>query len=80
MGLVHMPAGEDARFHAEGADQSGIAFEIHNTDFTITSQTQILSGNIHEDGKPLLIFRMPEYQKVQIPGEKIFSGDAVGVH
>ena len=80
MGLVHMPAGEDTRLHAEGADQSGVALEVYHTDFALTGQPQILSGNVHEDGKPLLISRMPEHQKVWIPGKKILSGDTVGVN
>ena len=53
MGLIHVPAGEDARFLPEGANQSGIAFEIHHTDFSLAGQTQILSGDVHNDGEPL---------------------------
>ena len=69
MGLVHMPAGEDAWLHAEGADQSGIAFQIHHTDFAFVGQTQILSGDIHDHGKPLPVPIVPEHQKTGILGK-----------
>ena len=55
MSFVHVPAGEDARFLPERADQSGIAFEIHHTDFTLAGKFQILSGDIHDHGKPLSV-------------------------
>ena len=78
MGLIHVPAGEDARLLPEGADQSGVAFEIHHLCFAIARQTQILSGDVHEDGEPFLIPSMPEHLEVGIPDEKILSGSAVG--
>ena len=77
MGLIHVPAGKDARFLPEGANQSGIAFEIHNTDFTFAGQTQILSGDVHDHCKPLLIPVVAKYQKAGIFGEEIFALCAV---
>ena len=44
MGLIHVPTGEDARLHSERANQSGIAFQIHDTDFSLAGQTQIFLG------------------------------------
>ena len=41
MCLIHVPTGEDARFLPEGANQSGIAFEIHHTDFIIAGHSQM---------------------------------------
>ena len=73
MGLVHVPAVEDARLHAEGANQSGVAFEIHDADLTLAGQAQILSGNVHEDGEPFLVAPVPERQKAGIPDEKMLS-------
>ena len=73
MGLIHVPAGEDARFLTEGANQSGIAFEIHNTDFIIAGQSQILSGDIHNDGKPLPVPIVPEHQKAGILALSCYS-------
>ena len=79
MGLIHMPAGEDARFLPERADQSGIAFEIHYTDFTLTGQAQILSGDIHDDGEPLPVPIVPEHQKTGILGKEMLALRAVSV-
>ena len=79
MSLIHMPAGEDARFFPEGADQPGIAFEIHYTSFIISGQTQILSGDVHDHGKPFLVPAVPEHQKVGIFGKEMLALNAVGV-
>ena len=79
MGLVHMPAWEGAGFLPEGADQSGIAFEIHHTDFTIAGKFQILSGDVHNDGKPLPVPIVPEHQKTGILGKEMLALNAVGV-
>ena len=79
MGLIHVPAGEDSRFVPERANQSGITLEIHHTDFILVGQTQILSGDIHDHGEPLLLTVMTEHLKVGIPGKKMLSGGAVGV-
>ena len=73
MGLIHVPTGEDARIFPEGADQSSIAFEIHHTDFTLAGQSQILSGDIHDDGKPLPVPIVPEHQKAGILGEEMLA-------
>ena len=77
MGLIHVPTGEDARFLPEGANQSGIAFEIHHTDFIIAGHSQILSGDVHDHGKPLLIPVVAKYQKAGIFGEEMFALCAV---
>ena len=53
MGLIHMPTGEDARFLPKGANQSGVAFEMHHTDFTLSGKFQILSGDVHDYGEML---------------------------
>ena len=79
MGLIHVPAGEDARFLPERADQSGIAFEIHHLCLALASQSQILSGDIHNDRKPLPVSIMPEYQKTGILGEEMLALRAVSV-
>ena len=70
MCLIHVPAGEDARFLPEGANQSGIAFEIHHTDFIIAGQTQILSGDVHDHSEPLPVPIVAEHQKTGILGKK----------
>ena len=79
MGLIHMPTGEDARFLPEGANQSGITFEIHHTDFTIAGKFQILSGDVHNDGEPLPVPIVPEHLKAGIPGKELLALNAVGV-
>ena len=79
MGLIHVPAGEDARLHVERSDQSGISFEIHHTDFTITLKSQIFSGDVHEDGKPLLVPRVPEHLNIGILGKQMLAVRAVSV-
>ena len=79
MGLVHMPAGEDTRFLPEGTDQSGIAFQIHHTDFTLAGQAQILSGDVHNDGEPLPVPIVPEHQKAGIFGKEMLALNAVGI-
>jgi len=68
-----MPAGEDTRLLPKGADQPGITFEIHYTDFTLTRQSQILSGDVHDDGKPLFAPVVPEHQKTGIPRKEMLS-------
>ena len=73
MGLVHVPAGEDARFLTERTNQSGIAFEIHYTDFIIAGHSQILSGDVHDHGKPFLVPTVPEHQKAGILGEEMLT-------
>ena len=78
MGLIHVPPGEDARFLPEDANQSGVAFEIHHTDFILASQTQILSGDVHNHGKPLPVPIVPEHQKTGIFGEEMLALNAVG--
>ena len=77
MGLVHMPAGEHARFLPERATQSGIAFEIHHTDFTLAGKFQIPSGDIHDHGKPLPVPIVAEHQKAGILGEEMLALCAV---
>ena len=77
MGLIHIPAGVDARLHTEGTNQSGIAFEVHHADFTIASQTQILSGNVHDYGEPLPFPLVPEHQKTGIFGKEMLALYAV---
>ena len=77
MGHIHVPAGEDTRFLPERADQSGIAFEIHYTDFTLTGQAQILPGDVHNDGKPLPVPIVPEHQKTGILGKEMLADRAV---
>ena len=72
-----MPAGEDARFLPEGANQSGITLEVHNTDFTLARKTQILSGDVHNDGKPLPVPIVPEHQKTEILGKEMLADRAV---
>jgi hypothetical protein len=64
-----MPAGEDAGFLPEGANQSGIAFQIHHTDFLFARQSQILSGDIHDHGEPFLVPQVAKHLKVGIPGK-----------
>ena len=73
MCLIHVPAGEDARFLPEGANQSGIAFEIHHTDFIIAGQTQILSGDVHDHSEPLPVPIVAEHQKTGILGKKMLA-------
>ena len=77
MGLIHVPAGEDARFLPEGANQSGIAFEIHDTDFIVAGKIQILSGDVHNDSKPLSVPIVPEHKKTGIFGEEMLAIRAV---
>ena len=77
MGLIHVPTREDARFLPEGANQSGIAFEIHHTDFTVAGKFQILSGDVHNDGKPLPVPIVPEHQKTGILGKEMLADRAV---
>ena len=77
MSLVHVPAGEDSWFLPKGANQSGIAFEIHYADFALAGQTQIPSGDIHDNSKPLLVTIVPEHQKTGIFGEEILALCAV---
>ena len=79
MGLVHMPAGEEARFLPEGANQSGIAFEIQYTDFSLTGKFQILSGDVHNDGKPQPVPSVPEHQKAGIFDEEKLALNTVGI-
>ena len=79
MGLIHMPAGEDARFLPEGANQSGIALEINYADFTLTGQAQILSGDVHNDGKPLPVSIVSEHQKTGIFGKEMLALNTVGI-
>ena len=79
MGLVHMPAGEDSRLFPEGADQSGIAFQIHHTDFAVARKFQILSGDIHDDGKPLLVPVVPKHLKAGISGKEILAGGTIRI-
>ena len=79
VGLVHVPAGENAGFLPKRADQSGIALEIYHADFTLAGKSQILSGDIHNDGKPLSVPIVPEYQKTGIPGKKCLACGAVSI-
>ena len=79
MGLIHMPAGEDTRLFPEGADQSGVAFEIHHLCLALAGQAQILSGDVHNDGKPLPVPVVPEHQKTGILGKEMLALNAVGV-
>lgn len=74
MGLIHVPAGEDTRFLPERANQSVVAFEVHHTDFSLGGQTQILSGNVLDYSKPLLVPVVTQYMKAGMPGEKIHVG------
>lgn len=78
MSLVHVPAGEDARLFPEGGNQSGITFQVHHTDFTPAGQTQILSGDIHDHGKPLPVPIVPEHQKTGIFRKEMLALNAVG--
>ena len=78
MGLAHMPPGEDTRFLTERANQSGIALEIHHLCFALAWQTQILSGDVHDHGKPLPVPIVPEHQKAGILGKEILALNAVG--
>ena len=79
MSLIHMPSGEDARFLPEGANQPGITFEIHYTDFTLTGQAQILPGDVHNDSKPLPVPIVPEHQKTGIFGKEMLALNTVGI-
>ncbi len=74
-----MPAREDAWLHTAGADQSGIAFLIHDTDFSLSGQSQILSGTVHNHGEPLPVSTVPEHQKAGILGKEMLTVRAVGV-
>lgn len=57
MGFVHVIRWKNSRIFPEGADQPGIAFYIrHGNDF-LTGKTQLLLGNVHDNGKPLPIMR-----------------------
>jgi len=56
----------DARFHVKGADQYGITFAIHYTDFPLAGKFQILSGDVHNEGKPLSVPIVPEYRTAGI--------------
>lgn len=73
MGLIHVPAREDSQFLPEGANQSGITFKIHHTDFTLVGQAQILSGDVHDYSKPLPVLIVPEHQKAWILGEEMLA-------
>ena len=79
MGLVHVPAGEDTRFLPEGTNQPGITLEIHYTDFTLAGKFQILSGDVHNDGKPLSVPIVPEHQKAGILGKEMLTGGTVSI-
>ena len=54
--FIYMPAEEDAWFLPDGADQSGIAFQIHRTDFIIARQPQVLSEDIHAYGNSIKLY------------------------
>lgn len=77
--LVHVPAGKDTRFHAKGTDQPGITFEIDNADLAISDQSQLFSGNVHENCEPFLLSAVPKYLKIWITDKEIFAGGMIGV-
>ena len=77
MGFDHMPTGEVVGFFPEGANQSGIAFEIHHADIAIIGKAQILSGDIQNDGEPLPVPIVPEHQKAWILGKEMLADRAV---
>ena len=79
MGLIHVPTGVDTRFLTERANQSGIAFEIHHLCLALAGQSQILSGDIHDDGEPLPVPIVPEHQKAGILLKEMLALNAVGV-
>ena len=79
IGLIHVPAGEDARIFPEGANQSGITFQIHHTDFALAGKFQILSRDIQNDGEPLPVPIVPEHQKAGILGKEMLSLRTVGI-
>jgi len=74
-----MPAGKDARLFPESADHAGITLEIHHADLPVAGKLQILSGNIHQHGKPLSAPPVAKYLKAGIPGEKLLAGCAVSI-
>ena len=79
MGFIHVPAEEDTRFIPEGTNQSGITLEIHNTDFTLAGQSQILFGDIHDHGKSLSVPTVSERQKAGILRKEMLTIRAVGI-
>ena len=78
MGLVHVPRGKDARFFTKRADQNRVTLEIDHADLTVSRQPQILSGNVHDNGKPFSVAQVPEHLKVGILGKELLTGGAEG--
>ena len=66
----------DSLYHKKGY---GIAFQIHDTDFSLAGQTQILSGNIHDHGEPFPVSTVPEHQKTGVLSKKMLSYSTVGI-
>ena len=52
VGLVHVPCGKDACLFPERANQNWVALEIDHANLTVSRQPKILSGNVHDNGKP----------------------------
>ena len=78
MGLVHVPCGKDTRLSPERADQNRVTLEIDHADLTVSRQPQILSGNVHDHGKPFSVAQVPEHPKAGILGKELLAGGAEG--
>ena len=76
MGLVHVPCGKDARLSPERADQNRVTLEIDHADLTVSRQPQILSGNVHDNGKPFSAAQVTEHPKAGILGKELLTGGA----
>ena len=78
MCLVHVPRGEDTRLSPERADQNRVTLEIDHADLTVSRQPQILSGNVHDNGKPFPVPQVTEHPKAGILGKELLTGGAEG--
>ena len=78
MCLVHVSCGKDAVLFPEIADHNRVALEIDHADLTVSRQPQILSGNVHNDGKPFSVSQVPEYPKAGILGKELLTSGAEG--
>ena len=78
MGLVHVPCGKDTRLSPEKADQNRVTLEIDHADLTVSRQPKILSGNVHNDGKPFSAAQVTEHPKAGILGKELLASGAEG--
>ena len=78
VGLVHVPRGKDTSLFSKRPNQNRVTLEIDHADLTVSRQPQILSGNVHDNGKPFSVAKVPEHPKAGILGKELFTGGAEG--